>query len=198
LLLLGGWPVSVLAQEGVPGSRLESAQGQRAAIRAEAYKSVTKFFAEWREAWNAGDATALACLYTDDATLRLPGQGIAGKAANRHHARAAAPGAATLSMTIIDFDSNGEWSILVARYILRREGHLVEGVMTAVMYGHRSSWRLRMQIFDAPEKAATTSGAAWDLPNPNCFPISYGTCTRDRRNAVHRPSVGSGAARPRR
>jgi ketosteroid isomerase-like protein len=161
VLLLSGWPASAVAQEGVPGGRLDSAQGQRAAIRAEAYKSVARFFAEWREAWNRGDANALARMYTDDATLRLPGQAIVqGKQPIDTTLRAVAAGATAVSMTIVDFDSNGEWSILVARYILRREGNLVEGVMTAVMYGYRSSWRLRMQTFDAPEKAAPAPGAA--------------------------------------
>src|SRR5262245_5717917 len=50
LLLLGGMPRAVVAQAGVPGGRLETGSAQRAADRAEAYKSVSKFFDEWREA----------------------------------------------------------------------------------------------------------------------------------------------------
>jgi ketosteroid isomerase-like protein len=154
-------PGAVFAQAGVPGSRLENGSDHRAAVRAEAYRSVAKFLAEWREAWNGNDSQALARLYTDDATLRLPGQQIVqDKASIDSTAQAAVRSAARLSMIDLDFDSDGQRSILVSRYVLQREGHLVEGIMTAVMYAHRSSWRLRVHTFDAPEQASTSPGAA--------------------------------------
>src|SRR5262245_38924726 len=64
VLLLLAVPVSAVAQAGVPGARLETGRDHRAAVRAEAYRSVARFFADWREAWNGGDAKALARLYT--------------------------------------------------------------------------------------------------------------------------------------
>jgi ketosteroid isomerase-like protein len=159
LVLLVSGPATAFAQEGVPGARLPSGADHRAALRAEAYRSVARFFAEWREAWNSGNAQALARLYTEDATVRLPGQALMrGKGPIETTLRAALASGARLSMSDVDFDSDGERSILVSRYILRREGHVVEGVMTAAMYGYRSRWRLRVQIFDAPETAATTPG----------------------------------------
>jgi uncharacterized protein (TIGR02246 family) len=161
VLLLLSVPVSAVAQAGVPGARLETGRDHRAAVRAEAYRSVARFFAEWRESWNSGDAKALARLYTDDATLRLPGQVmVRGKEPVETALRSALNRTAALSMSDVDFDSNGEWSVLVARYTIKRDGHLMEGVMTAVMYGRGSSWRLRAHIFDAPEKAESPPGAA--------------------------------------
>ena len=74
--------------------------------------------------------------------------------------RGALAGAANMSMTIVDFDKNGEMSTLVARYLLTREGHFVEGVMTAVLYERSSSWRIRLHKFDAPKNAEPASGAA--------------------------------------
>jgi uncharacterized protein (TIGR02246 family) len=154
-------PASAFAQAGVPGSRLETGRDHRATVRAEAYRSVARFFAEWREAWNSGDARALARLYTDDATLRLPGQVLVrGKEPVENAIRAATTSTTALAMSDVDFDSNGEWAVLVARYTVTRDGKLVEGVMTAVMFGRGSSWRLRAHTFDAPEKAANNQGAA--------------------------------------
>ena len=61
---------------------------------------------------------------------------------------------------MIDFEHKGEWSIVVSRYVLSRADSITEGIMTVVLYAHRSGWRVRTQIFDAPEKSAAASGAA--------------------------------------
>jgi hypothetical protein len=136
-----------------------SAPELRQAVRAAAYEHVADLLAEWREAWNGGDAQALARLYTDEATLRLPGQALVqGREPIEKTVRTAADGAARLSMVDLDFDGYSDWSVLVARYVLNRGGILVEGVMTAIIYGERSGLRLRAHIFDTPETSATGPG----------------------------------------
>lgn len=161
VLVLTVAPVAVKAQSGIPGGRLDTGRDHRARVMAEAYGGVAGFFAKWREAWNDGDADALMRMYTDDATVRLPGQLIVrGQEPVEGVVRASIGAAATISMSDVDFDSDGERSTLVARYVLRREGHMIGGIMTALLHKYRSGWRIRVQVFDAPEAGQSSDHPA--------------------------------------
>lgn len=145
-------PATAAAQSGVPGARLESGRDHRAAVRAEAYASAARFFAQWREAWNNGEADALLRLYTEDAIARLPGEQIVrGQEPLQTAVRKALATPSVISTSDLDFDSDGERCIVVARYVQQRNGRALQGIVTAVLYRHRASWRMRMHVFDAPE-----------------------------------------------
>lgn len=145
------------AQEGVPGGRIGSGREHRALVRAEAYSSATAFLAKWRELWRAGDVDALIKLYTDDASLRLPGQRVVRtKTPLKNALRSALSNGAPIEMSNIEFDSDGEIAVLVSCYLTRSGGTEISGVVTAVLYRSGRSWKLRMHMFDTPHPVNST------------------------------------------
>lgn len=139
------------AQVGVPGLRIEAEHLYRARIRAEMYRSVSEFFADWRKAWNDQNVSALTRLYAEDALVRLPARTtlLRGREELRASLEAVFESAGDMTMTYVDFESNGEVSIFIARYTLNENGRLVEGMMTTVLFGSGRSWRVRAQMFDS-------------------------------------------------
>lgn len=147
--LLFGPAKPASAQAGVPGGRIDSAREHRAAVRAESYSTVAGFFARWREAWNEGRTDVLARLYLDDASARLPGQSLVqGGEALGSAMRDAVARFKPIAMSDVDFDSDGQTSVVVSRYFMERDGVHVTGIVTAVLIRAGRSWRLRMHIFD--------------------------------------------------
>jgi uncharacterized protein (TIGR02246 family) len=110
---------------------------------------VNAFMARWREAWNSRDTTALERLYLDDASARFPGQRmVRGREPFAEVMRQALRSGTTISMSDIDFESDGETAVLVSYYFVRRDGENVAGLVTAVLLRVRSGWRLRMHVFE--------------------------------------------------
>jgi ketosteroid isomerase-like protein len=147
LLMLLAAPAS--AQSGVPGGRIDTAREHRARVRAEAFASVAEFLARWRDAWNGGDANALARLYAAEASARLPGQRMVQGSEPLGAALSEAVAAGTpISESVIDFESDGETAAVVSHYYMVREGRSITGIVVAMLVRTGRTWRLRMHVFD--------------------------------------------------
>ena len=154
-LLLGALCLPVFsdafAQAGVPGARLETGRDHRAAVRAEAYISVSAFLTNWREAWQKRDANALNKLYIDDAVVRLPGHPVVRtRTPVEKMIHEAIASAAPIEMSDVDFHSDGEIAIVVSCYFTRQADREVKGLVTAVLLRSSRSWRVRAHMFDTP------------------------------------------------
>jgi uncharacterized protein (TIGR02246 family) len=147
LLILLAAPAA--AQSGVPGGRIDTAREHRARVRAEAFASVAEFLGRWREAWNGGDADALARLYAADASARLPGQRmVQGSEPLAAALREAVAAGTPISESVIDFESDGETAAVVSHYYMVRDGRSIAGIVVALLVRSGRSWRLRMHVFD--------------------------------------------------
>ena len=121
-------------------------KGAEAAIRAAA--------PAWGAAWNAGDAKALAALYTEDATVMAPGgepaQGRAAIEAAFTEALKIVPGS-KMTITPGEVMPADGWAVEVGRFVQNGAdgSHLDHGRYIAVWKNVNGKWMLHRDIWNS-------------------------------------------------
>lgn len=108
----------------------------------------------WASAFNAGDAAALAALYTEDATLMAPGgEPATGRDAIQAALQAgidAAPGT-EVGLETVSLEEAGDVLVEVGRYVMTGPdgGHADHGPYLAVWREVDGEWKLRFDIWNS-------------------------------------------------
>lgn len=150
------------AEEGAPaGTAGTVAEG---ADTMETYRALEQIDVQWEEAANAGDAAAIAALYTEDGTLLPPNAEIA---EGREEIQAVLQAYIDAGMTNVDFTrvkagASGDLAYEVGRYSLDVPGpggDLVTDRGKYVIVARRQpdgSWRLVTDIFNSSQPPAAS------------------------------------------
>jgi uncharacterized protein (TIGR02246 family) len=132
-------PLSAEAQAGPP------------ALRAE----ITKLSQAWQAAYNAADATALAALYSPDATVMPPGgEPVTGSAAIKAFFAGDVATGATNTLTISDVVGSADLAVEIGKWVAQaKDGkHLDHGSYVTVYRKVSGGWKIYRDTWNSSMK----------------------------------------------
>lgn len=149
LLLCFSW--SGASAQVVPGQGSLDWNRERAGYTADLLRDYNSLMSDWREAWQEGDTSSLAALYSEGAYFFTPDQQvIQGKQAiQRHHAT----GAPVLDVRtgVSDFVASARLAYAVGPFWYQQEvaGEVrtISGTYITVMAREAGRWKIRSQVF---------------------------------------------------
>ena len=108
----------------------------------------------WQAGWNAGDAAAIAAVYTEDAVVMPPGSpAVEGRAAIQAYWQAGldAAGGATSTLETKEVHAHGDMAVEIGEYMnTNADGeHLDHGKYLAVWMKTDAGWKIVRDIFNS-------------------------------------------------
>lgn len=164
LLLLGGG--SLGAQ--IPGGEIQAPNQWRSEYLAEVFRNVSAVLAQWRVAWENGDAGAAADLFTSQGTfVAADGHESRGRSGIRESLARRVRDGDGMELKMADFYAGGELAFQTGRYSHRTGApggppQTRSGRYVAILQQEGRRWRIRslQQYADPPAPDSTCTCAS--------------------------------------
>ncbi len=160
-------PASLRAQV-LPVPTAPNLQQEMQRYSAEVLKHYNSLLTNWRNAWRAQDAHALARLYTEDAILLPPdSEPLQGRQAIQAHFQEILDATRDIQIGVADFSSSSTLAAASGRYwqeVAGAAGEVsrISGTYMTVLRRDGRSWRIRSQLF-RPDPAPDVATGSSDL-----------------------------------
>lgn len=162
LLLLGGVPL----RAQLPGGEIQSPNRWRSEYLAEVFRNVSAVIAQWRVAWENGDAAAAADLFTGQGTfVAADGHESRGRGGIRESFARRLRDGSGIELKMTDFYAGGELAFQTGRYSYPAGGppRGRSGRYVAILQQEGRRWRIR-SLHQYPDPQAPDSTMACATP----------------------------------